>query len=386
MKKTNLPDRGYPIEEYVLKIVSTCNLACTYCYEYNLGDFSWKNASSLMSLQVGAKFIDRAIEHAKRHQLSKLHIGLHGGEPFLMKPDQLDLLIQLMVDACQEADLEVEFGVQTSATVLTTRHLEVCQNHRILVSVSLDGNRAANDRFRLDHSAQTSFDQVIDGINLLKAIAPNLLVGILSVIDIRNDPLETFEFIAQFGVSNIDFMLPLNNWDNPPFRVDPERAEYGEWYWQIYQAWIGGRHSHIDIRFLKNIITQLMGGQAIYEVMTLDPIGLLTINTDGEMEGVDTIKSSASGLQKTGLNVFDHSIDQALAHYIIQQRQIGIDALSQKCQQCCYLKNCAGGYYPHRYSLANQFSNESVFCLDLYWLIEMIHSDLMQRASINASS
>ena len=186
MRKNNLPGRVYPIEEYVLKIVSKCNLNCTYCYEYNLGDFNWKNTSSLMSLEVGAKFIDRAIEHAKQHDLSRLHIGLHGGEPFLMKPDQLDSLIQLMVNACQKANLEIEFGAQTNGTILTPQHIEVCQKHRILISVSLDGNRIANDRFRLNHSGKTSFDQVVEGINLLREIEPSLLVGILSVIDIGN--------------------------------------------------------------------------------------------------------------------------------------------------------------------------------------------------------
>ena len=382
--RNNLPDQLYPIEEYVLKIVSKCNLNCTYCYEYNLGDLSWKNVSSLMSIEVGAKFIDRAIEHARQHNLSQIHVGLHGGEPFLMKPDQLDRLIQLMVDACQKANLEIEFGVQTNGTVLTEQHIGVCQKHRILVSVSLDGNRIANDRFRLNHSGVTSFDQVIEGINLLKDTEPSLLVGILSVIDIRNDPLETFDFIAQFEVPNIDFMLPLNNWENPPIRTGADSVEYGEWYWKIYQAWIDGLYSHIDIRFLKNIITQLMGGQAIYEVMTLDPVGLLTINADGEIEAVDTVKSSASGLQKTGLDVFENSIDQALTSNMIQQRQIGVNALSQKCQQCCYVATCAGGYYPHRYSQSNQFCNESVFCTDLYWLIEMISSDLKQRALKNA--
>ena len=197
--------------------------------------------------------------------------------------------------------------------------------------------------------------------------------------------METFEFIAQFEVPNIDFMLPLNNWENPPLRIDPDSVEYGEWYWKIYQAWVGGFYSHIDIRFLKNIVTQLMGGQAIYEVMTLDPVGLLTINTDGEIEAVDTIKSSASGLQKTGLDVFENTIDQALKSDMVQQRQIGVSALNKKCQQCFYLTTCAGGYYPHRYSRTNQFYNESVFCPDLYWLIEMINSDLKQRVANSAS-
>ncbi len=31
-----------PINEFIIKISSRCNLNCSYCYEYNLGDDSWK--------------------------------------------------------------------------------------------------------------------------------------------------------------------------------------------------------------------------------------------------------------------------------------------------------------------------------------------------------
>ena len=44
------PDwRPIPFREFVLKVHARCNLACDYCYMYELADQSWRNASKLMS-------------------------------------------------------------------------------------------------------------------------------------------------------------------------------------------------------------------------------------------------------------------------------------------------------------------------------------------------
>ncbi len=41
-----------PLVEFVLKIESRCNLNCDYCYVYNMGDESWRDQPSSMSLDV----------------------------------------------------------------------------------------------------------------------------------------------------------------------------------------------------------------------------------------------------------------------------------------------------------------------------------------------
>ena len=33
----------HPINEFVIKVASRCNLDCDYCYEYNTGDNTWKS-------------------------------------------------------------------------------------------------------------------------------------------------------------------------------------------------------------------------------------------------------------------------------------------------------------------------------------------------------
>jgi uncharacterized protein len=51
----------YPIIELVVKIASRCNLNCKYCYEYNMGDDTWKRASKFMTNDV-AKQLGKRIQ------------------------------------------------------------------------------------------------------------------------------------------------------------------------------------------------------------------------------------------------------------------------------------------------------------------------------------
>ena len=37
-----LEQNNHIIDTVILKVVAPCNLNCSYCYEYNMGDDSWK--------------------------------------------------------------------------------------------------------------------------------------------------------------------------------------------------------------------------------------------------------------------------------------------------------------------------------------------------------
>jgi uncharacterized protein len=133
----------------------------------------------------------------------------------------------------------------------------------------------------------------------------------------------------------------------------------------------------------EEIIYLLLGGQSTTEVIGLSPVALIVIDTDGSMEQVDTLKSAFSGAPETGMNVFTHSFDDALAHPSIVARQIGLAALSDDCRKCPVHTICGGGYFPHRYRAGEGFRNPSVYCVDLRHLIthigRRIHTDLLEH-------
>lgn len=362
-----------PIGSLVVKVASHCNLNCSYCYEYNMGDDSWRHKPRLLSEAFGKQIGRRIAEHAARWNLREFGISFHGGEPLLAKAHHLGTLVSA-IRAEVDAGVALRFGMQTNgmliSPVLAQRLLEL----RISVGVSLDGPRSVNDRHRLNHLGRSSFDRTVKGIHALKSVGGKIFAGILSVVDVDADPLETFEFLADFDPPNIDFLLPHGNWANPPpHKSDPDATTpYADWLIAIFDSWFAGNRSHVEIRTFEEIIEHLAGGPGSLETLGLEPVSLLTIGTDGDIEGVDTMKSTFPGAQTLGLNIQRHSFDDALAHTMVAIRQSGADAVSDECRRCPVLRTCGGGYFPHRYSSERAFRNRSVYCKDLYKLINHI--------------
>ena len=85
-----------PISGFVVKISSRCNLNCSYCYEYNMGDDSWKSMPKTMSIETMSKVVERIKEHSLKHDFNNISISLHGGEPLLVGIDKFKEYISII--------------------------------------------------------------------------------------------------------------------------------------------------------------------------------------------------------------------------------------------------------------------------------------------------
>jgi len=375
----------HPINEFVLKVASRCNLNCDYCYEYNTGDNSWKMMPKYFSTKTAEKLIARIKDHAQNHNLEEVILSFHGGEPLLIGPKHLSELSKIF-RSIENDNLEVSLTMQTNGTLLNDDFINVIKEMEIYVAISIDGPKNVNDVHRVDHKGESTYESTFNGLELIKQKAPDFITGILSVIDVSSDPLEVFDFIGSLGIRDVDFLLPHHNWVTPPPRPsvkwdknsNSKKILYGKWYIEIWNEWLNGRNTNIRIRFFENIIRQLCNKGGLYEVMNSDPVSLVTIATNGDIEGVDTLKSTGEGVQKLGVNIFENSLDEVLNNHHIVARQNSTNSLCEKCNTCSNLSACWGGYFPHRFDKEASFDNPSVYCDDLYWLI-----DEMKKTIIN---
>ena len=60
----------------------------------------------------------------------------------------------------------------------------------------------------------------------------------------------------------------------------------------------------------------------------------MVVETDGAIEGLDTLRAVKEGDTNIGLNVLAHSSDEALSHPAVLSRYVGEDALAPLCRQC----------------------------------------------------
>jgi uncharacterized protein len=165
----------------------------------------------------------------------------------------------------------------------------------------------------------------------------------------------------------IEFNLPDAHWDNPP-----AGHGYGDWLIAVFDAWAAGEAYQHSIRMFDDIIGLSVGATRSTEAFGLAPITLAVIETDGSIQGVDTLKTTYAGAPDLGLTVAEDPLDRALDVPSVADRQRGVEALSATCRSCDLVTICGGGYLPHRYSAANGFANPSVYCEDLQQIIRHI--------------
>lgn len=370
------------LRELIMKVHSRCDLSCDNCYMYELADkTTWREQPRMgMSMVVVEATGDRLGEHATRHKPRNVDVIFHGGEALLKPPEFFDQATRAIRNRVPLHTV-VNFSLQTNGTRLNEEYLEVFRERRIRVGLSLDGNQEANDRHRVYANGNSSYDKVMRAVALLnKPRYKHLLSGVLAVVDLENDPLDTYHALRETGAPDIDFLLPLGNWENRPISKleDVLTSDYAEWLTPIFTEWLHeGRL--VPIRSFNSIINLILGKKSLIEGWGPDKeVSEIVVQSDGSFELVDTLRSAYVGATKTGLHVAKDGIDQALkVQKKITQEKGGID-LSEICQGCAYKNICAGGYLPHRYRPENGYDNPSVYCADNSKLIQVVRSGIAE--------
>jgi uncharacterized protein len=364
-----------PLREVVLKVHQRCNLACDYCYVYELADRSWRGRPAAMSAEIWQLALARLAEHVERHGLSMVRVVLHGGEPLLYGLDRLVELTRA-VHAAMPATCRAEVGMQTNGVRLDVTTVQTLRRHGIRVGVSVDGVEADHDRHRRMPNGRGSFAAVADGLELLRRPENRAIyAGILCTVAPRTDPIACYEQLLKFEPPAIDFLLPHANWDEPPAATGGDATAYADWLAAVFDHWYtAGPAPSVRIRLFEDIIQLILGGGSRSEQIGLSPSGMVVVESDGALEQVDALKSAYEGAPATGLDVRHDDFDAVLADPGVVARQIGLRALSQTCLDCPVHQVCGAGHYAHRYRRGAGFRNPSVYCADLSKLIRHVHA------------
>lgn len=366
-----------PFRQFILKLHARCNLSCDYCYMYRKGDQSWRSRPKVMSPTVVRQTAQRIAEHARDHDLKRVEVALHGGEPLLAGHTALaEVATELRQTLPSEVTLDLV--VQTNGVLLDEAFVDVLSSHGIRIGVSFDGTRETHDRHRRHANGRGSYTQTTDALQLLTHHR-ELFAGVLCVIDLAEDPLATYESLLRFAPPRVDFLLPHGNWSTPPPHRPPgtSDAPYGQWLTRVFDRWYSSvRSQETEVRLFAEIMNLLLGGQSRTESVGLSPVALITVNTDGSLEQVDSLRAAYPGAASTSLNVQTNTFDDALRHPAVLDRQRGMAALAESCLRCEIRRVCGGGHYAHRYRRGSGFRNPSVYCPDLTKLITHIANRL----------
>ncbi|MEV7090061.1 radical SAM/SPASM protein FxsB, inactivated metallohydrolase extension form [Streptomyces sp. NPDC093085] len=337
-----------PFREIVVKVHSRCDLACDHCYIYEHADQSWRTRPKTISDEAISRTARRLAEHATAHDLPSVSVILHGGEPLLAGPARLRRVCEELT-AALDGVAALDLRIHTNGLQLSPRYLDLFDEFGVRVGISLDGDRAANDRHRRFADGRSSHPLVLKAVELLhQERYRHLDLGLLCTIDAANDPVAVYDALAALDPPRIDFLLPHATWEQPPPRPDASPTAYADWLLAVFDRWdADGRP--MPVRLFDSVLSTLTGGPSLTESLGLAPTDLVVVETDGTLEQVDSLKSAYEGAAATGFDVFAHTFDEVAAHPGVRSRQLGLAGIGAECRRCPLVRSCGGGLYTHRY-------------------------------------
>ncbi|MET4920967.1 radical SAM protein [Streptomyces sp. PSRA5] len=364
----------------MVKTASRCNLDCSYCYVYNLGDEGWKSQPRRMTNTVMSAVIDQlgALSHSQSRSLS---VVMHGGEPLLLGVGATERFVEGL-----KSSLRADAGlhIQTNGVLLTNEFIDVFDRYDVGISISLDGPAELHDRNRRDRHGDGSHERVVAGVARLVAhpARDRLFSGLLAVVDPTSDPAEVYEFLKATGTPSLDFLYRDGNHDAlPPGKSQTESTEYGDWMVRLLDHYLADL-TPPRIRVLDDLIRLILGGHGRKEGIGQDEYGIIVIDTDGRITRNDTLKVAYPGADRfqQERSIVDRVLLDQLGGTELDEYFSLQHPTSPTCEACPELTVCGGGMPAHRWSTKNGYSNPTVFCSDQLKLISAVKSRLFIAA------
>ncbi|UXA17726.1 radical SAM protein [Mycobacterium sp. SMC-4] len=357
------PDDAVTIAQIVLKVVSACNLDCSYCYVYHAKDNGYRERPGLLSDELIGLLITRINEYGAVRPHHRMGVCLHGGEPLLMGPERLRSLVERLRSEAGPA--LGSLNVQTNATLIDREWAKLLKELRISVSVSLDGPPDINDVARVDHMGRGSATRTEAGIRHL--MDAGVHVAVLSVVRPGENGAETYHYLRSLGVTDFDFLLP-------DVTHDDWRTQFGtygptpvaDYLLPALTAWLAENDPSVSVRLFADMFRLILGDSGGTDAFGGGPMHYAIVESDGSIQANDALRVCEATLNHTGLNIATHGFDD-LRHSSPLARALFEGAIPppRKCGTCPELLTCGGGYMPHRYSREHGFDNPSVWCADI---------------------
>ena len=154
-----------PLATLVLEVAQTCNLRCSYCYA---GGGSYGGTPRLMRPELARRAARHLVESSgEREQIT---LVLFGGEPLLNFP-AIEAAVSEAEVAAEASGKKLVVSLTTNGTRFTPEALDFLREHRVGISVSIDGPPDVHDANRRypGRSGGGTHADVVQGLALMRA-------------------------------------------------------------------------------------------------------------------------------------------------------------------------------------------------------------------------
>ncbi|WP_259112298.1 radical SAM protein [Chryseobacterium sp. JUb7] len=365
------------VTSFVLKVASRCNLNCSYCYMYNLGDKTYLKQPKFMSLDTMTTFAEKLSRYSDENGLKSFQIVFHGGEPLLYPKEFYRESIKIFREKL--SDSYFDFVLQTNGVGLDEEWYSLFNELNIRVGVSIDGPKEYHDQYRVFHNGKGSYDEVRSAIQLG---LDKGMHGVLSVVNLNISPQELYQEFKDLNILSFNLLLPDGHFDKLPDGIIREKVNtsnytpYADWLIELFAIWKSDP-DRPNMRFFKTLIQLIAGEEVGDQVLGLKKNGVAILETNGNLEVADSIRACYEGITRNDINIHTHEIDSVLADPLFDIYINSHQMVNEKCLNCPIYEICGGGFLLNRYSNENGFDNPTIYCHDMIKLVSYIQNDLI---------
>lgn len=360
---------------FILRLSDRCQLRCNYCY---VQDTVWRPHAKTMSLALTEKLLRDIVQLEPAP--SRLAIILHGGEPLLAGRVAVAALLDQI--QCLLAGRSVEIMLQTNGVLLDDEWINLLQQQRVSVGVSLDGPMEAHNTYRRTAGNQPTFAPVLQAIEQLQNNYRS--PGVLTVISRANQAraAEVLDFFASHEITSFDFLPAIDGhlgYPDEPLTSRPfvTPMEFAAFMLEAFDEWYARDDPAIQINFFTDIVQGLVGGRPSLCSFHQICHRYLTVDTDGNVYGCSRLVHVENF--KLG-NLGSASLAAILNGPTYQAYREMVCSTPFECGSCKWWFLCAGGCLAYRVSPQQPNMGPNLLCPAYLLIFQHIANRLAETA------
>jgi uncharacterized protein len=334
-----LPPPNFPLTTLVLNVTNQCNLSCAYCYEYGedkIVDTSYGRQPKFMSEETARQSVDFLLRESGR----VAHLTFFGGETLLNFP-VVRSTIEYARRRAGEAGKLVDFSLTTNATLLRPEIIEFLAEHRVGVTISIDGPKEMQDQFRIFHGGAGSYDIVAPKIKELLRRHTTRPIGARVTLTPHNLEVQRIyrHLREEIGFWEVGF-APVTTAANRSWAIHDSGFErmlgqFRDLAWEFRDAALANRHHGFSN--VKDTLEEIHKG-----VSKAYPcgagLGLMGVATGGDV----ALCHRFAGSQEHTLGNVQQGLDRLVQIGFLEKHHLNDKT---DCARCWARPLCSGGCY-----------------------------------------
>ena len=242
-------------------------------------------------------------------------------------------------------------SIQTNGVLIDIQWTRFLRGENWLVGVSLDGDEAQHNAYRLDSGGSGTYNETRKALGLLQSEkVPYNILALLNDVNVK-DPKGLYEGLKKEGHKYLQF-IPCIEYDmdsREPTSYSITAEEYGRFLIEVFDEWVKDIPD-VFVRDFEDIMIGAVTGSSPNCVYSGKCGQYLVVEYNGDVYPCDFYVDHEWLLG----NIHDDSIEELMNsekfRRFMDQRRLNAD-----CESCQWLSYCNGGCQKHMHGDRNYF-------------------------------